>query len=154
QDRVGSMPTYGESAVCPKAIMTSAVWLGLVTGLLEMAALFARRRLVDSAAVTALQLNQHARWMIPVSHALIFAACGLVLAGMARISWARRLLGIGIFGLCFLSAVSLLLIIRGLTALACSSLASGIALWIAPVLGPRMVRPSRLVRISFPPLVG
>jgi arylsulfatase A-like enzyme len=154
EDRVRSMSTYVEPAVCPKAIMTSAVWLGLVTGLLEVAVLVARRHLLDAAAVTALQLNQHARWMIPVSHGLIFAACGLVLAGIARFSWARRLLGTGIFGLCFLSAMSLLLIVRGLTTLACSSLAAGIALWIAPVLRPRMLRPSRLVTISLPPLFG
>jgi arylsulfatase A-like enzyme len=140
--------------VCPMAVFVFAAWLGLTTGLLEVVLLFARRHLVDASAVSALQLNQHARWMIPLSHAMIFGTCGLVLSGVAFLARSRRIVGAGVYGLCFLSALSLLQTCRGLTALACTSLACGISFWAAPCLWTHARQTSGLVRFGLAACIG
>jgi arylsulfatase A-like enzyme len=134
----------------PRSVLAFAVWLGLATGLLEVALLFLRRYLLDSSAVSALQLNQHARWMIPISHGMMFGACGLILAAVASLTRSRRLVGVGVYGLCFLSTLALLQVTKGLTTIACSSLAGGVTLWVAPFLLTHARRPSRLVGFGLP----
>ena len=64
----------------PANLLAMAVWLGLATGLIELALLYARWRLVDATALSSVQLNQHALWMVPVSHAMVFGSCGLASA--------------------------------------------------------------------------
>jgi arylsulfatase A-like enzyme len=153
-DRIQSVAEPVEMAPRPRSVLVFAVWLGLATGLLEVVLLFVRRQLLDSSAVSALQLNQHARWMIPISHGMMFGACGLILAAVAALTRSRRLVGLGVYGLCFLSALALLQVTRGLTTIACSSLAGGFTFWVAPFLLTHARRPSRLVGFSFPVLIG
>ena len=153
-DRLQSIPAPRRHVASPEVRARFAVWLGLTTGLLEVVLLFIRRYLLDSSAVSALQLNQHARWMIPISHGMIFGACGLILAAVASLTRSRRLVGLGVYGLCFLSSLALLQVTRGLTTIACSSLAGGITFWVAPFLMGHARRPSRLVGFSLPVLMG
>ena len=141
-------------SVRPLAVLVFAVWLGLATGLLEVGFLLARRHLVDSTAVSALQLNQHAQWMIPLSHGMIFGTWGLVLAGVVFLTRSRRIVGVGAYGLCFLSVLALLQTYRGLTTIACTSLAGGITLWIAPCLLAHSRQIGRLVSFSLAAFVG
>ena len=140
-------------AFLPSQVLVFSVWLGLLTGLLELVALYARRHFADHEAVTALELNQHARWMIPLSHALILLSCGLPLAGLARDNRWRKLVGAGIYGLSFLSVLSLLSTYRGLTTIASMSLGSGITLWLAPALLVHARRPTQLVRMTLPAMI-
>ena len=153
-DRLQSIPEPVDMSPRPSSVLVFAVWLGLTTGLLEVVLLFLRRYLLDSSAVSALQLNQYARWMIPISHGMIFGACGLILAAGASVTRSRRLVGLGVYGLCFLASLALLQVTRGLTTIACSSLAGGFTFWVAPSLLRHARQPSRLVRFSFPALIG
>ena len=153
-DRLQSIPEAVNMSPRPRSVLVFAVWLGLATGFLEVALLFARRLLLDSSAVSALQLNQHARWMIPISHGMMFGACGLILAACASLTRSRRLVGVGVYGLCFLSSLALLQVTRGLTTIACSSLAGGFTFWVAPFLLTHARQPSRLVGFSLPALIG
>jgi arylsulfatase A-like enzyme len=143
-----------DMAFRPGQILVFSVWLGLVTGVIEVLALWARRHLVDPSAVSALQLNQHASWMIPISHGLIFGSGGVLLACVAVFFHSRRAVGLGVYGLCLLSAISSLSTYRGLTTIALWSLAVGITLWVAPCLLDHARRPTRLIRSTFPALIG
>jgi hypothetical protein len=143
-----------EAAFPPSIVLVFSVWLGLATGLLEVSLLYVRQYVVDAAAVSALQLNQHAHWMIPISHGMIFGAFGLVLAGVAVLTRSRKLAAAGVYCLSFFAALALLQTCRSLTSIACSSLAGGITLWVAPCLVARARRPCRLVAISLAGFVG
>jgi arylsulfatase A-like enzyme len=143
-----------DRAFHPVSVLVFSIWLGLATGILEVVALFLRRHVADPTAVSALQLNQHARWMIPTSHGLIFGLCGIALACVALWGRSRRIVGVGVYGLCFLSALSLLSTYRGLTTIASMSFASGSTLWIAPCLLDHARRPTRLICFGFPALIG
>jgi arylsulfatase A-like enzyme len=153
-DRLQSIPEAVNMSPRPRSVLVFAVWLGLATGLLEVVLLFVRRNLLDSSAVSSLQLNQHARWMIPISHVMIFGACGLILAAVVALTRSRKLVGMGVYGLCFLSSLALLQVTKGLTTIACSSLAGGFTFWIAPCLLAHARQPSRLVGLSLPALIG
>src|SRR5262249_34950373 len=115
------------SAIHPASLLFLAIWLGLATAWVELAVVFVRWRFVDATALGALQLNQHALWMGPLSHASLFGAGGLLLATVRAFTRRRRVASLGVFGLCFLSAYSLLLTYRGLSSLANSALAGGLA---------------------------
>jgi arylsulfatase A-like enzyme len=135
-------------------LLVLAVWLALATGLLEMLLLYARKELIDSTAVSSLQLNQHARWMIPLSHGMIFGAGGVVAAAAVFFTRARWVMAAGVLGLCFLSAYALLLTYRGLSTIAYLVFSGGVACQIAPLVLSQLRRPSRLVVYSFPALIG
>jgi len=152
--RAGSNPEQAQPILKPGMIFAVAVRWGLATGLLELGLQFARRHLVNSAAPGALQLNQHALWMVPISNGLIFAACGAVVAGMAWLVPKRLVVVVGAFGLCFLAATALLFVYRGLTSIAYSALAAGIALWVTPRVVAMAKRRGRIVRHGLPRLIG
>jgi arylsulfatase A-like enzyme len=152
--RARSISQPAEAAFPPSVVFVFAVWLGLATGLLEVSLLFVRQYYVDASAVSALQLNQHAHWMIPISHGMIFGTLGFVLAGVAFLTRSRQLTATGVYCLSFFAAVALLQTCRSLTSIACSSLAGGITLWVTPWLVPRAQRPCRLVGISLAGFVG
>ncbi len=69
----------------PTTLLLLAIWLGLSTGFIELVVFDLRWRFVDRTALSALQLNQHALWMVPLSHTMVFATCGLILALVARL---------------------------------------------------------------------
>ena len=102
----------------------------------------------------ALQLNPQAYWMVPVSDVLIFGACGLLVAAAATLCRSRRLCAVGVFGLFFVSALAVLLTFRGLTALACSVFAAGLAYQLTARLLARPGAPARLVRRGLPALLA
>lgn len=154
---VGAMCSTGESvdmSRSPFFAFVFAVWIGLVTGALEAVLLFVRRQLFDPTLVTALELNPHARWMIPMSYGIIFGVCGAVLAAVAFFTRSRRLVGVAMYGLCYLASVSVLQVTSCLTTIASSSLAGGITLWLAPFLMERAGRPNRLFGFSLAALIG
>jgi arylsulfatase A-like enzyme len=135
-------------------LLVLSLVLGLATGLVELILVFVRKHFVDPTAISSLQLNQYALWMIPVSNGLIFGACGLVLAVMAWLTRARLLVVVGVYGLCFLSALTLLLTYRGLTTIAYSAVAGGIALRGTPTV-LRHLRAQRLYfGFALPALIG
>ncbi len=96
----------------PGLFLGLAVTLGLVTGLLELVAHGVRGEFFNSTSLGALQLNQHAIWMVPVSDALVFGSCGLILAALARLTRARWVTFLGVYGLSFLAAFAFLLTSR------------------------------------------
>jgi arylsulfatase A-like enzyme len=136
-----------------RTLLALSVMLGLATGLLELVVHFIRRQFINSASMGALQLNQHALWMVPVSDALIFGACGLVLAGTAVLTRARWIVVVGVFGLCFLWAYACLLTFRGLTSLACATLAAGVARQVTIRIRTHPELIDRLARIGLPALI-
>jgi arylsulfatase A-like enzyme len=130
-----------------------AVLLGLATGLLELAMHFIRRHFINSSSLGALQLNQHALWMVPVSDALIFGACGSLLAGIAGLVRTRWMSLVGAFALCFLWTFACLTTLRGLTSLACATLAAGLALQVTYRIRAYPQFTERLVRLGLPALI-
>src|SRR5262249_34984911 len=68
------------AVLSPANILLVAIWLGISTGLAELAICFVRWRFLDFTALSALQLNQHALWMVPLSHTFLFTACGVTFA--------------------------------------------------------------------------
>jgi arylsulfatase A-like enzyme len=135
-------------------VLELTLWFGLTTGLLELTLIFLRRQLVDPATLGALQLNRHAIWMIPASDAMILGAYGVIIAATAawtRPRWAR---GLAAYGLCFLSALALLLTFRGLSTITYAILAGGIAARLAPMILGHARKFHRIVRVSLPALVA
>ncbi|MGP0065451.1 MAG: sulfatase-like hydrolase/transferase [Isosphaeraceae bacterium] len=136
------------------ALLLLAVWIGLATGLIEIFALYVRWRVVDATALSSVQLNQHALWMVPLAHAMVFSSCGLLMAVTVKITRGRWAVVISVYGLCFLSVFALLLTYRGLSSLACSVLSGGIAYRISGLIlrHGRSIR--KLVSYSLPFLIG
>ncbi len=131
-----------------------AAWLGLATGLLELVILFARRRLIDSTAVSALELNQHALWMVPLSHCLLCGLCAVVSAAAIICTRWRWIATVAVYGLCYVAALSLLLAYRGLSTIAYVTLAGGVACQLARVALWQTRRPGRVAAGSLVFMVG
>jgi arylsulfatase A-like enzyme len=142
------------AAFRPATLLLLAMWAGLATGFIELILFYLRWRFVDATALSALQLNQHALWMVPLAHALIFTTCGLVLTLCAWLIRARWAVVTGLYSLCFLSAFALLLTYRGLSSIAHVALAGGIALRIAGSVLFRASGVRRLITYSLPVLIG
>jgi arylsulfatase A-like enzyme len=138
----------------PVMLIGFSTWLGLLTANLELLIFWVRWRFVDQTALSSLQLNQHAAWMVPLSDALIFTSAGLGLALIVRLVRSRWAAACGVYALCFLSVYALMLTYRGLTSLACVALAAGIGYRICiPILvNPRVVK--RIVLVSLPVFLG
>jgi arylsulfatase A-like enzyme len=130
-----------------------ALWFGLATGILEVAARFAAKWLDGRVTLEVLRTNHHWAWMVPLSNLALFAAVGLVLAVLAGVGprWARRA---PTFVLCALALAAVTLTIRGLHPLAGAILACGLAARGAPWLEARSASFSRLRKLTFPVLAG
>ena len=133
-------------------VFTTAVWLGLVVGLLEVTLLVTQKWLNHVSLIGSLRLNQHYLWMIPLSHLIVFAIFGVALELFARTrTKAARL--IVPRALACLAALAFLLAFRELNPIAAIILALGVATRVVPLgrrFGPRF---ARLVRYSLPVLV-
>jgi hypothetical protein len=131
-------------------VLLLAVWFGLASGFVEWALLIVRVRVIEQGEA---RWSDHLYWMIPLSSLVLFVACGLLLRGAARV-WPGRAPGavLGVF--VFLACLSQLLLIRGLSALACMMLAGGVARVTTPLLlnGWPLIRPG--VQRSVPILLG
>src|SRR4051812_48442782 len=65
-----------------------SIWLGLVTGLLELGLVHARNHLMGWSTLSALQVSRHFPWMIPVANLALFLGWGLVVMLLGR-AWSR-----------------------------------------------------------------
>src|SRR5690349_18195630 len=114
--RSGPRRPHDPSPIAPSAVVLTALWAGLVTGLLELLIIVLKQRWVNAAALGSLQLNRHAIWMIPASDLMILGTFGLIAGASAlllrRWRWATA---VGLYGTCFLSSMALVLTYRGLT---------------------------------------
>jgi arylsulfatase A-like enzyme len=149
-----SLPVKEVVALGGLTVLGLAVTLGLVTGLVELVMHLVRRRFINPSSLGSLQLNSQACWMVPISDLLIFGSCGLLVTAAAALGRSRRVHVVGVFGLFFLSAFAVLLTFRGLTSLACTIFATGVAFRLTVRLLARAGRPARVVRWSLPAVVA
>lgn len=143
-------PSRARPAV-PSAFAT-AIWLGLVVGMLEVTLLVTQKSLNHVALIGSLRLNQHYLWMIPLSHLVVFATVGMALELLARTRTKVALMLVP-RALACLGALALLLAFRELNPIASILLALGIAARVVPLgqrVGPQF---TRLVRTSLPALI-
>jgi arylsulfatase A-like enzyme len=146
-------PEAGELVLRPRSLPGLAVALGLATGLLELVTHFLRRQFINPSSFGSLQLNPHAFWMVPIADALIFGACGVALAVMATLFRRRWATATGVFGLVFLAGFVVLLTVRGLSLLACATLAGGVAARVTWRIVSRPQHLTRIIRLGVPALV-
>ncbi len=103
-------PSRGRAAIL---ILAVSAWVGLVTGALEVAVIAARGAIGARVTSDLLRWNRHGNWMIPASDVSIFAAVGVLLAGLALIAprsvrrVAGPVLGVLAFGAIMLRVPSL-----------------------------------------------
>jgi hypothetical protein len=125
-----------------------AGWCGLAAGLLEVGAIFARKRLFDPNQLYG--MSRHFIWLIPVTNVLIFLVVG-VIGCLASWAWPRR--GRRIFARC-LCAVTVLPMVLALFPRvygpAWLVLVLGAATRAVPVIDRHAGLLRRVVRISFP----
>ncbi len=143
----------GGGSLHPLTALGLAVMLALATALIELVMHFVRRQFINPTSMGPLQLNPQAYWMVPVSNLMIFGAAGLPLFAAAVVR-SRRLCAFGVFVLIFLSALAVLLTLRGLSFLACSTFAAGLAIQLKNRLLDRVGRARRLVRFGLPAFVA
>jgi arylsulfatase A-like enzyme len=138
--------------ISPYDLLSTASWFGLLTGLLEISQLWIRSWFQGAKLLGGLQINGNFTWMIPVANLTIFAAFGLVLAVLGKLSprWGTR---IAFYFLSFLSAVALLLAISGLPLLVYVVLGGCLSLVIAPWMAAHSGAMCHLVRHSLPILL-
>ena len=141
--------TTANGLLHPLTALSLAVMLALATALIELFMHFVRRHFINPTSMGPLQLNPQAYWMVPVSNLLLFGGAGLPLLAAAFFR-SRRLCTVGVFVLFFLSALAVLLTLRGLTFLACSTFAAGLAYQLQTRLLARSGRADRLVRLGLP----
>ncbi len=102
-------------------VLVLAAWWGLAAGLLELLLLVLRVQVFEKGFFLR---SPHFVWMIPVSDVLIYVSVGVVIllvsGGRLPMRWTT-----GIF-LC-LASLSQLLLVRGLSSLACVFIATGVA---------------------------
>ncbi len=148
-----SNPTELRLTSLTGGVFTTAVWLGLVVGMLELSLLFAQKLLNNVAMIGSLRLNQHYLWMIPLSHLAVFGLVGLGLQVLSRTgsAFAQVVIPRALAGL---AALALLLAFRALNPIASLILALGIGVRVVPLgrrIGPRFLR---FTRVSLPYLVA
>lgn len=117
-----------------------AVWIGLLTGLVETALMFGLVISAGAGTLGSLQMNRHALWMITLSDVAIFTALGGACAVVCALVQRRWVTQVVFWFLVGLGCFALLQLVHGLTILASASLAAGIAATFARRLdahGPR-----------------
>ena len=132
-------------------LVTTAIWLGIVVGLLEVGVLLIEKQRNQVSTIGALRLNRHYPWMIPVANLAFFAASGLALEMVrrARPGLAGRLAP---WALGALSLLAVLITIRSLHPLASVLLACGLATQIVTRLDWLWPKFAAVVRASVVPL--
>jgi arylsulfatase A-like enzyme len=138
----------------PRTLPPFAVAVGLATGLLELATHFLRRLFINHSSFGSLELNPHALWMVPIADALIFGAVGIGLAALAAAIRKRRALPTGISVLVFLAGFLLLTTLRGLSLLACATLAGGVAARLTWRVVSCPQRLGRITRFGLPAMIA
>lgn len=135
-------------APSPATLAALAVWAGMATGLIELGLTLALKPFYDPSPGF-FRGSRHILWMIPAVNLLVFTAAGLGLAALAR--WRPAHAGRAAAPLlCFLSALTALLTIRGLYPIGAVALAGGLAYRAGPWLTARGGQVTRLARASLP----
>ncbi|MHB1561591.1 MAG: sulfatase-like hydrolase/transferase, partial [Isosphaeraceae bacterium] len=146
--------SHSAAAFSPPMMVILAAWMGLATAYVELFLFWFRWRFVDATALSSLQLNQHALWMVPLSDAAIFTLAGLALALLTRLTRSRRVAGLGVAALCALAAYALLLTYRGLSSLACGAMAAGVGFRLGWLILAHARSCRRVVLATGPVLLG
>ena len=132
-------------------LMILSIWFGLVTGLVELALVYARSHLVGWSTLSTLQISRHFPWMIPVANLSLFLGWGLIVVLVGRV-WRRIGGQPSVFLLSFPACLAPLLVFPGLHRIAYIALAAGFAAWIAWWISVVPGRFCRLVTGSLPVL--
>ncbi len=138
----------------PPMIVLLATWLGLVTAYLELFLFWFRWRFVNATALSSLQLNQHAMWMVPLSDAAIFLGAGVILAVVVRLTRSPWSTACSVVAICGLAVYALMLTYRGLSTLACVALAAGAGFRLGLMILSHPGASRRLILATTPVLVA
>jgi arylsulfatase A-like enzyme len=141
------------ATVSPTQLLATALWFGLLAGLLEIAVLAAQDAYRPTVTLASIRTNHHYLWMIPISTASMFAVCGLAVGVVLR---GRRQLAARLspYLFCFLAAIVPLLAIRGLYTVAALLFAGGTAARVAPVILRHTSGFRRVVQIGLPAMLA
>ena len=134
-------PRRGEDSL--RDVLFAALWLAMVTGLVEVAILTFRKVALGET----IQLSQHYVWMAPAAYALMFALPALALSLISRY-WSRVRLQHAAGLLAFLSALGILFMFPRLHRLAMLVLAVGAGVQVARMVESHRAGFMRLVRRS------
>lgn len=149
-ERDGAPPHLGDPAprARPLDVLQSALWLGLVTGPIEVGVVLALKPLSDPTPGL-FHMNRHLLWMIPAFHAVLFGALGILLGLVARLRprCAPRRLA---FVLLFCAWLGVSLAIRSLHVMACVVFSIGLGYRLSRTFVPVLTGSSRVVRRSLP----
>ena len=134
------------------ALFFLTAWCGLVAGLLEVGTIVVRKWSFDPNQLY--RMSRHFVWLIPVTNICVFLAIGLLLYTLGLV-WPRRGRRLAAHLLCALTLMPALLVaFPRLYGLAWMILALGVAARLVPFVLRRARDFRRLIRISFPVLVG
>lgn len=109
----------------PLRVAVAALWIGMITGPLEVGLVLALKPLRDPTPGL-FHMNRHLLWSIPLFHLSFFAILGGVLALLARFR-SRFSVRRGAFLLLFAALLSLSLAVKSLHPSACAILSAGLA---------------------------
>lgn len=145
-----------ESAPSPagmaREVLATSLWLGLLTGLLEIAVIHARGLLELRITADWLRMNRHYHWMLPAADTALVTALGLLLVPLVLVR--PRLGGRAAAALgCLFAAASSLLASQILHPLAALVLAMGLTARLAPRLDPSSSSFRRLRRLTIGPML-
>ena len=142
----------GSPAIGPRGLLAVSAWLGLASGLLEVASRVASTSVGRSGRLY--QLSRHFVWLVPVTDLLIFLALGAGLALIVPVAprFGRRL---GLRGLVALALLPALMVaVPGIYAAAWLALGWGVAAWAVPFAEARPAGTRRVVAWGLPLLAG
>jgi arylsulfatase A-like enzyme len=132
------------------SILTTAVWLGLFSGIVE-ALVYGFRKVVLGHFLV---MNWHFPWMVPVATGIILLCLGAAAIPFARwkvVPWGRELV---LLGLVFVAAFSPLKAVPGLARYAVALLALGVSVQVARLCHWRLDVLARFARRTIAGLAG
>ncbi len=140
-ERVGRFP-----------VLVLSVWCGLVSGLLEVGTIVARKRMFDPNHLY--EMSRHFVWLIPLANLCLFLALGVILK-LLRLAWPRQVNWLAPRLLCSLTVVPILLVgMPRIHGLAWFVVTLGLAVRVVPTMERHAAGCRRLLRFSFPGVAG
>ena len=134
------------------SLFVLSTWCGLVAGLLEVGTIFVHKRFLDANQLYG--LSRHFVWLIPVTNLALFVALG-ALGCLVSSAWPNRGWWVFARALCALTLLPIFLIaFPRVYGLAWLFVTLGMAARVVPLVGERAMLFRRLVRMSFPLIVG
>jgi arylsulfatase A-like enzyme len=129
-----------------------SIWCGLVAGLLEVGAIIVRKQVFDPNHLYG--MSRHFVWLIPVTNLVIFLAFGL-LGCVVSWAWPSRGRWLVARALCALTMLPMVLAaFPRIYGWAWLVMVSGLASQVVPLFERAPALMPRLVRVSFPLVVG